>query len=159
MLVKFDLNLYSFLQVVHCGRVDAVAFAIGMCFLVQLQMAGYGIYLQVCWDGLACWSRLYHLVLNSEQAEERAPSAWGGLSGSQAAGQWPSPLCTGRDHSAAQDWLWQGSARFSRMLSTVARGGAESHQGAHQQATGGPRSPSVIYAERCPTHPLSRART
>ena len=124
MLVESDLNLYSFLQVVHCGRVDAVAFMLRMCFLVQLQKDGYGIYLQVCWDGLACWSRLDHLVLNSKQAEERAPSAWGGLSGSQAAGQWPSPLCTGRDHSAAQDWLWQGSARCSRMLSTVARGGA-----------------------------------
>ena len=113
------------MQVVHCGRVDAVAFTLRICFIVQLQMDGYGMYLQVCWDGLACWSRLDHLVLNSEQAQEKVPAGWGGLSGSQAAaGQWPSPLCTGRDHSAAQDWLWQGSARCSRMLSTVARGGA-----------------------------------
>ena len=158
MLVESDLNLYSFLQVVHCRRVDAVAFTLRICFIVQLQMDGYGMYLLEGLDGLACWSRLDHLVLNSEQTQEKAPAGWGGLSDSQAAaGQWPSPLCTGRDHSAAQDWLWQGSARCSRMLSTVVRGGAESHQGAHQQAAGGPRSPSVIFAERCPTHPLSRA--
>ena len=157
MLVESDLNLHFFagcpLWTCRCRGLY-----VKDVFFLHLQMDGYVMYLQVCWDGLACWSRLDHLVLNSEQAQEKVPAGWGGLSGSQAAaGQWPSPLCTGRDHSAAQDWLWQGSARCSRMLSTVVRGGAESHQGAHQQATGGPRSPSVIYAERCPTHPLSRA--
>ena len=84
----------------------AVAFTLKMCFIVQLEMDGNGMDLQVGWDGLACWSRLDHLVLNSEQTQEKVPAAWGGLSGSQAAGQWPSPLCTGRDNSAAQDWLW-----------------------------------------------------
>ena len=54
MLVEFDLNLYSFLQVVHCGSVDTVAFTLRMCFIVQLQMDGYGMYLLEGWDGLAC---------------------------------------------------------------------------------------------------------
>ena len=64
MLVESDLNLYSFLQVVHCGRVDAVAFTLRVCFIVQLLMDGYGMYLLEGLDGLACWSRLDHLVLS-----------------------------------------------------------------------------------------------
>ena len=44
-----------------------MAFTLRMCFIVQLQMDGYGMYLQEGWDGLACWSRLDHLVLNSER--------------------------------------------------------------------------------------------